>query len=97
MLKDYGKGKQRVWIYNLPVKSSKGVIGDIYIEADIDSVYDQLNNFNQIFIVGTAISLFITGLLGFFIARTITKPITDMRNQTVEMSKGNYTQRKNLW
>ncbi|MHD0396278.1 cell wall metabolism sensor histidine kinase WalK [Staphylococcus simulans] len=97
MLKDYGKGKQRVWIYNLPVKSSKGVIGDIYIEADIDSVYDQLNNFNQIFIVGTAISLFITGLLGFFIARTITKPITDMRNQTVEMSKGNYTQRVKIY
>ena len=79
------------------MKSSKGVIGDIYIEADIDSVYDQLNNFNQIFIVGTAISLFITGLLGFFIARTITKPITDMRNQTVEMSKGNYTQRVKIY
>ncbi|CAL29358.1 cell wall metabolism sensor histidine kinase WalK [Staphylococcus carnosus] len=97
MLKDYGKGKQRVWVYNLPVKSSKGVIGDIYIESDIDNVYDQLNNFNQIFIVGTAISLFITGLLGFFIARTITKPITDMRNQTVEMSKGNYTQRVKIY
>ena len=41
-----------------------------------------------IFIIGTAISLFITVILGFFIARTITRPITDMRNQTVEMSKG---------
>ncbi|MDW4408856.1 cell wall metabolism sensor histidine kinase WalK [Staphylococcus saprophyticus] len=94
VLKDYGNGKQRVWVYNLPVKTSNdGTIGDVYIEADINDVYNQLSNINQIFIVGTGISLLITVILGFFIARTITKPITDMRNQTVEMSKGNYTQR----
>ena len=97
VLKDYGNGKQRVWVYNLPVKTSKGTIGNIYIESDINNVYDQLNNINQIFIVGTAISLIITIVLGFFIARTITKPITDMRNQTIEMSKGNYTQRVKIY
>ena len=72
-------------------------MGDIYIEANINDVYNQLNNINQIFIIGTAISLFITVILGFFIARTITRPITDMRNQTVEMSKGNYTQRVKIY
>ncbi|PXA06164.1 cell wall metabolism sensor histidine kinase WalK, partial [Staphylococcus pseudintermedius] len=77
---------------NIPVKVDKKVIGNIYIESKINDVYNQLNNINQIFIVGTAISLLITVILGFFIARTITKPITDMRNQTVEMSRGNYTQ-----
>ena len=88
VLKDYGNGKERIWIYNLPVKNSNDVIGNIYIESNINDVYNQLNNINQIFIIGTAISLFITVILGFFIARTITRPITDMRNQTVEMSKG---------
>ncbi|PHK50077.1 cell wall metabolism sensor histidine kinase WalK [Staphylococcus edaphicus] len=98
VLKDYGNGKQRVWVYNLPVKTSDdGTIGDIYIEADINDVYNQLSNINQIFIIGTGISLLITVILGFFIARTITKPITDMRNQTVEMSKGNYTQRVKIY
>ncbi|RIN36109.1 cell wall metabolism sensor histidine kinase WalK [Staphylococcus succinus] len=98
VLKDYGSGKQRVWVYNLPVKTSNnGTIGDVYIEADINDVYNQLSNINQIFIVGTGISLLITVILVFFIARTITKPITDMRNQTVEMSKGNYTQRVKIY
>ncbi|MGZ2583902.1 two-component system, OmpR family, sensor histidine kinase VicK [Staphylococcus saprophyticus] len=98
VLKDYGNGKQRVWVYNLPVKTSNdGTIGDVYIEADINDVYNQLSNINQIFIVGTGISLLITVIRGFFIARTITKPITDMRNQTVEMSKGNYTQRVKIY
>ncbi|MBX7568634.1 cell wall metabolism sensor histidine kinase WalK [Staphylococcus aureus] len=97
ILKDYGGGKDRVWVYNIPVKVDKKVIGNIYIESKINDVYNQLNNINQIFIVGTAISLLITVILGFFIARTITKPITDMRNQTVEMSRGNYTQRVKIY
>lgn len=97
VLKDYGEGKQRVWIKNMPVVTGDGLIGDIYIESNINQVYDQLSNINQIFIVGTGISLIITVILGFFIARTITKPITDMRNQTVEMSKGNYTQRVKIY
>lgn len=97
VLKDYGNGKERIWIYNLPVKNDNDVIGNIYIESNINDVYNQLNNINQIFIIGTAISLFITVILGFFIAQTITRPITDMRNQTVEMSKGNYTQRVKIY
>lgn len=97
VLKDYGNGKERIWIYNLPVKNGNDVIGNIYIESNINDVYNQLNNINQIFIIGTAISLFITVILGFFIARTITRPITDMSNQTVEMSKGNYTQRVKIY
>ncbi|SUM67308.1 two-component sensor histidine kinase [Staphylococcus hominis] len=74
------------------------MIGNIYIESNINDVYNQLNNINQIFIIGTAISLFITVILGFFIARTITRPITDMRNQnSLKMSKGNYTQRVKIY
>ena len=66
VLKDYGNGKERIWVYNLPVKNGKDTVGDIYIEANIN-VYNQLNNINQIFIIGTAISLFITVILGFLL------------------------------
>ncbi|MEY8598455.1 cell wall metabolism sensor histidine kinase WalK [Mammaliicoccus lentus] len=97
VLKNDSADKNRVWIKNMPVHYDDKVVGDIYVESDIDSVYEQLNNINQIFIIGTAISLLITIVLGFFIARTITKPISDMRNQTLEMSKGNYTQRVKIY
>ena len=97
VLKNDSADKNRVWIKNKPVHYDDKVVGDIYVESDIDSVYEQLNNINQIFIIGTAISLLITIVLGFFIARTITKPISDMRNQTLEMSKGNYTQRVKIY
>ncbi|MBL0847699.1 cell wall metabolism sensor histidine kinase WalK [Mammaliicoccus fleurettii] len=97
VLKNDSSDSNRVWIKNKPVEYEGKVVGDIYVESDIDSVYEQLNNINQIFIIGTAISLLITIVLGFFIARTITKPISDMRNQTLEMSKGNYTQRVKIY
>lgn len=97
VLKKDSADSNRVWIKNMPVHFEGEVVGDIYVESDIDSVYEQLNNINQIFIIGTAISLLITIVLGFFIARTITKPISDMRNQTLEMSKGNYTQRVKIY
>nr|WP_263314486.1 cell wall metabolism sensor histidine kinase WalK [Mammaliicoccus sp. Marseille-Q6498] len=97
VLKKDSNENSRVWIKNMPVHYENKVVGDIYVESDIDSVYEQLNKINQIFIIGTAISLLITVVLGFFIARTITKPISDMRNQTLEMSKGNYTQRVKIY
>ena len=87
VLKDYGSGKERVWVYNIPVKVDKQTIGDIYIESKINDVYNQLN-INQIFIVGTSDILFITVSSVFY------RPND---NQTVEMSKGNYTQRVKIY
>src|SRR5699024_12626681 len=60
-------------------------------------VYNQLSHIKQIFIAATVISLLITVILGFCIAHIITKPMTDMRIQTVGMSKGNYTQRVKIY
>lgn len=96
-LRDSGSGKERVWVTNETVKVDNKVMGVLHVESTIETVYDQLNSINQIFIIGTGLSLLITILLGFFIARTITKPISDMRNQALEMSKGNYTNRVKVY
>ncbi|MDO5360340.1 MAG: ATP-binding protein, partial [Jeotgalicoccus sp.] len=45
----------------------------------------------------TLFSLVITSILGIFVARTITKPITDMRNQALLMSEGDYTSRVQIY
>src|SRR5699024_1681018 len=98
VLKDYGNGKQRVWIYNLPVTTSDdGTIGDVYKEAEINDVYNHLSNINQFVIICTRISLLITEILGFFIAFTNTMAMPDMCSQTVVTSKGNYTHRVKIY
>lgn len=96
-LKDEPTRKVRVWVKNFPIKDSNKIIGVIHIEESIEPVYEQLNDINKIFIIGTGVSLLITIILGFFISRTITKPISDMRNQAIEMSKGNYTNRVKVY
>ncbi|ULG71966.1 cell wall metabolism sensor histidine kinase WalK [Macrococcus brunensis] len=96
-LKEEGTSKKRVWVKNETIKVNNEVVGVIHVESSIETVYQQLDKINQIFIIGTGLSLLITALLGFFIARTITKPISDMRNQALEMSKGNYTNRVKVY
>lgn len=96
-LRDDPGGKVRVWIKNFPIKDNNKILGVIHVEESIEPVYTQLMKINSIFIIGTGLSLLITIILGFFIARTITKPISDMRNQALEMSKGNYTNRVKVY
>src|SRR5699024_10709826 len=64
---------------------------------NIETVYQQLEAINNTFIIATLISLIITSILGIFIARTITRPITDMRNQALLMSEGDYTSRVEIY
>ena len=88
---------QRVWILNQPVYVDGSLVGVIYIASHIEAIFIQLDQINNIFIIATGIALVITVLLGFFIARTITKPIMDMRNQALQMSEGDYTSRVKVY
>ncbi|CAD2071669.1 cell wall metabolism sensor histidine kinase WalK [Jeotgalicoccus meleagridis] len=91
------KDNQRVWILNQPLIIDDEVVGVIYVESNIEGVYVQLESINNIFIIATFFSLVITSILGIFVARTITKPITDMRNQALLMSEGDYTSRVQIY
>ncbi|HWL13033.1 MAG TPA: cell wall metabolism sensor histidine kinase WalK [Ureibacillus sp.] len=95
---DSGK---RVWVLATPIMDNVGpngeVIGAIYIESDIESVFEQMKDINQIFAIGTAMSLAITIVLGILFAKTITRPILDMRRQAQTMSRGNYSRKVRVY
>lgn len=91
------KDNQRIWILNQPVVINDEVVGIIYVESNVESIYMQLEAINNTFIIATLFSLVITSILGIFVARTITKPITDMRNQALLMSEGDYTSRVQIY
>lgn len=94
---DVEQDHQRVWLLNQPVIQDSQILGAIYVASNIETVYQQLESINNTFIIATLISLIITSILGIFIARTITKPITDMRNQALLMSEGDYTSRVKIY
>jgi two-component system sensor histidine kinase VicK len=87
----------RIWVLASPIKSGKKVIGSIYLVAKIENVFAQMKTINRIFATGTGIALSITALLGILLARTITRPISDMRKQAVAMTKGNFSRKVKVY
>ncbi|RST70988.1 cell wall metabolism sensor histidine kinase WalK [Siminovitchia acidinfaciens] len=87
----------RVWILATPIKINGEVAGAIYLVAKIETVFDQLEEINQIFITATLIAMFITAVLGILVARTITRPISDMKRQAVAMAKGNFSRKVRVY
>ncbi|MCM3723633.1 MULTISPECIES: cell wall metabolism sensor histidine kinase WalK [Solibacillus] len=91
----------RMWILAVPIMDNVGPKGElkgvIYVQSNIEKVYEQLNEINRIFAAGIAVSLAITIILGILVARTITRPISDMRKQAQAMSKGNYARKVRVY
>ncbi|MDG5789430.1 cell wall metabolism sensor histidine kinase WalK [Evansella sp. AB-P1] len=81
----------RTRVIAIPIYSDDDVIGAIYIEASIEDIYDQIQEINQILMTGTIIALAITAVLGILLARTITRPIIDMKKQAVVMGRGDFS------
>ena len=93
--------EKRVWVLATPIFNSAGpdseVIGAIYVESNIEQVFEQLAEINSIFAIGTLIALIITIILGILVARTITRPISDMRKQAQAMAKGNFSRKVRVY
>ncbi|MDS8741831.1 hypothetical protein RLK11_05470, partial [Streptococcus pneumoniae] len=74
--------EERVWVKTLPITAVGGeMLGTLYVKAEVENVYDQMDSINSILAGGTAIALVITAVLGVLVAQTISRPIADMRRQ----------------
>ena len=91
------KSRERIMVHVTPIKSGDEVIGTLYIESDIEKVYKQMEEINQILAGATAVALIITVILGIYVAQTMTRPITDMRRQAQEMAKGNFSRKVRVY
>ncbi len=93
--------EKRVWVLASPIFNGAGpnsdVIGVIYVESNIEQVFEQMGDINRIFAIGTVIALIITIILGILVARTITRPISDMRKQAQAMAKGNFSRKVRVY
>ncbi|HHH5835784.1 TPA: cell wall metabolism sensor histidine kinase WalK [Listeria innocua] len=95
--KDESNKNNRVWVNVSSIKNNGQVIGAIYLVADIESVYKQVDDITNIFITGTLIAMIITAVLGILLSRTITKPIIEMKRQAYAMARGNYSRKVKVY
>ncbi|HEL7359464.1 TPA: cell wall metabolism sensor histidine kinase WalK [Listeria monocytogenes] len=95
--KDESNKNNRVWVNVSSIKNKGQVIGAIYLVADFESVYKQVDDITNIFITGTLIAMIITAVLGILLSRTITKPIIEMKRQAYAMARGNYSRKVKVY
>ncbi len=90
--------EERVWVKTLPITAVGGeMLGTLYVKAEVENVYDQMDSINSILAGGTAIALVITAVLGVLVAQTISRPIADMRRQAQAMAKGNFSRKVRVY
>lgn len=90
---------ETVYVRVDPIVDYEGtVVGAIYLESSLqEGVYKQLDEINNIFIQGALLAITISAIIGVLVARTITKPIKEMRRQAQVMAKGDFTQKVNVY
>ncbi|WNB92111.1 cell wall metabolism sensor histidine kinase WalK [Bacillus sp. NEB1478] len=90
---------ERVMVLAKPIinDNNNEILGAIYLEASIEGIFKQIQRINNILVTGTVIALIITGLLGVFLARTITRPMADMRKQALVMARGDFSRKVQLY
>ncbi|WP_046176399.1 cell wall metabolism sensor histidine kinase WalK [Domibacillus indicus] len=91
------KTGKRVWVLTKPIFSNSEVKGAIYLIGDIETVFTQLDDINEILFSAAILALALTAVLGIALARTITRPITDMRRQAVALGKGNFSRKVKVY
>ncbi|MBT2638725.1 MULTISPECIES: cell wall metabolism sensor histidine kinase WalK [unclassified Bacillus (in: firmicutes)] len=91
------KDNDRVWVLSTPIMHNSEAIGAVYLVAQIDHIFKQMNDINKILATGTAIALIFTAILGVLLAQTITRPISDMRKQALAMTRGNFSRKVKVY
>lgn len=91
------KANERVWVLSTPIMHNGEAIGAVYLVANIDDIFEQMNDINTILATGTAIALIFTAILGVLLAQTITRPISDMRKQALAMTRGNFSRKVKVY
>jgi len=80
----------RVKVLVLPIKGEQIVYGAVYMVASMEETYTTIRKMNAILASGTMIALVMTAVLGFVLARTITRPVKDMTRQARAVAEGDF-------
>ncbi|MFD2761318.1 cell wall metabolism sensor histidine kinase WalK [Lentibacillus juripiscarius] len=96
--KRYNLERNLVYVRAVPIFDNEETqVGALYIEASLEGVYSQLENINRIFMQGSVLAITISIFLGILVARTITKPIMEMRRQAQAMAREEFSQQVNVY
>lgn len=67
------------------------IVGVVYTKANLDTVYQNINNITVIFLFAASIAIILGLLISIVISRAITRPIEEMKKQTIRIARGDYS------
>ncbi|KRM60679.1 two-component sensor histidine kinase [Paucilactobacillus vaccinostercus DSM 20634] len=71
--------------------SNNNVVGVLYIRANLESVYANINNITVIFLSASLVAIILGLLMAIVISRAITRPIDEMKKQTIRIARGDFS------
>ena len=87
--------KTHYYVTTIPLMSgdTNNVVGVVYIRASLESVYSTVTSISLIYLSATVITIIIGLILSIIISREITRPIEEMRKQTLRIARGDFSGR----
>ena len=70
--------------------NSSQLVGVLYVRANMKSVYSTINNMMGIFVIASLAAMVLGLGIAIIIARAITRPIEEMKQQTQRIARGDY-------
>ncbi|RRK10500.1 cell wall metabolism sensor histidine kinase WalK [Lactiplantibacillus garii] len=87
-------GRYYISIVPLYTSSSTGnnsqLVGVLYVRANMKSVYSTINTIMGIFVAASLVAMVLGLGIAIIIARAITRPIEEMKQQTQRIARGDY-------
>jgi two-component system sensor histidine kinase VicK len=85
---------KRVYINVQPIQSPTGdtaVLGALYVKSDIETKYSEISDTAVIFFSASLLAALISIIVSLLVARSITRPIDEMRQQALKIAHGDYS------
>ncbi|GAA6113766.1 cell wall metabolism sensor histidine kinase WalK [Apilactobacillus apinorum] len=74
------------------IKSSNNeLVGIVYIHANLNTVYNEINQITVIYVAAAFVAILAGLLISIVISKAITKPIDEMKKQTLQIARGDYS------
>ena len=83
----------RYYVNIIPLvdNSNNNVVGVVYLRASLESVYSNITSITLIYVSAALITIVIVLLLAIIISQEITRPIEEMRKQTLRIARGDFS------
>ena len=82
----------RYYVNVIPLNdSNNNVVGAVLLRASLEGVYSNINSITLIYLSAALITIALSLVLAVFISQEITRPIEEMRKQTLRIARGDFS------